>query len=81
MRYSLRRAVSLDSVDGGTHNPMVERYDWMGFSEISPGQPPQWNFSLREIAKGVGTMVVILHRFFLLAKRPLHPRRKFAFPE
>jgi hypothetical protein len=23
MRYSLRRALSLDSVDGGTHNPTI----------------------------------------------------------
>ena len=33
MRYSLRRALSLDSVDGGTHNPKV------GGSNPPPRQP------------------------------------------
>ena len=34
MRYSLRRAVSLDSVDGGTYNPTVNARCW-----LSPTSP------------------------------------------
>jgi hypothetical protein len=33
MRYSLRRALSLDSIDGGTHNPTI--------GGSNPGPTPQ----------------------------------------
>jgi hypothetical protein len=38
MRYSLRRALSLDSVDGGTHNPTVGIYQQKFFqAELTSG--------------------------------------------
>ena len=33
MRYSLRRALSLDSVDGGTHNPTIGDLQSTAFQE------------------------------------------------
>jgi hypothetical protein len=48
MRYSLRRALSLDSVDGCTHNPMVDRSD----------PPVMWTIVSAKIRHQFGTRLL-----------------------